>query len=95
MPPFKPLLGLKYNCLFNVFGLGSLEVLHLCTSYWIPIIETKKPLIHNVCCGAHDLKDLTFVFPSSCNKHVIDLTKHDGLKFEMWFKKKKQRIWDL
>jgi len=51
--------------------------------------ERKKPLIPNVCCGAHDIKALTFVFPSSCNKHVINLTKHDGLRFANVMKKKK------
>jgi hypothetical protein len=89
MPPFKPLSSLRYNFLFNVFGLSSLEALHLCTSYWFPMKERKKPLIPNVCCGAHDIKALTFVFPSSCNKHVINLTKHDGLRFANVMKKKK------
>lgn len=36
-----------------------------------------------------DIKALTFVFPSSCNKHVINLTKHDGLRFANVMKKKK------
>jgi hypothetical protein len=48
----------------------------------------KKPLIPNVCCGAHGLKALIFVFLSSHNKRVIDLTKHDGLRFANVIKKK-------
>jgi len=87
--PLNPPSSFKYKFLM-LLGLPTLKLLQLLCILLISN-KGKEPLVFYVCCGAHDLGASTFVFPSNCNKYVVDLAKWNGLRIVDVIKNRKQK----